>query len=115
MAVASIGLYGVTAYATAQRTREIGIRIALGAKPGDVLRLALSRGASLGLVGVGTGTLAALLLTRLMRALLYGVGVADPLAFAASAALLAAVTLVAASLPARRVMRANPLTAVRHE
>jgi putative ABC transport system permease protein len=115
LVLAGVGLYGVTAYATAQRTREIGIRMALGAQRGDVMRLVLSRGAGIGLAGIGIGMAAALVLTRLMGTLLYGVSATDPLAFAAVAVLLAMVTLTACYIPARRAMRTDPMIAVRCE
>ena len=115
MALASVGLYGVTAYATALRTREIGIRMALGAQRRDVMRLVLFHGAALGFVGVGIGIVAALLLTRLMTALLYGVRATDPLSFGAVAMLLSVVILVACYIPARRAMRTDPMVALRYE
>ncbi|HEY6251364.1 MAG TPA: ABC transporter permease [Candidatus Angelobacter sp.] len=113
--LAGVGLYGVTAYAAAQRTREIGIRMALGAQRRDVMLLVLSRGASIGFVGVGIGILAALLLTRLMGALLYGVRATDPLTYSGVALLLTVVTLIACYIPARRAMRTDPMVAVRCE
>ena len=115
LVLAGVGLYGVTAYATAQRTREIGIRMALGAQRRDVLRLVLSRGAAIGFVGTGIGMLAALVLTRLMGTLLYGVGATDPFTFLGVTILLAVVTLAASYIPARRAMRTDPMVAVRCE
>jgi putative ABC transport system permease protein len=115
VALASIGLYGVTAYATALRTREIGIRMALGAQRRQVMRLVLFHGAALGFAGVGIGIVAALLLTRLMSALLYGVRATDPLAFGAVAVLLSVVILVACYIPARRAMHTDPMVALRYE
>jgi ABC-type antimicrobial peptide transport system permease subunit len=115
LVLASVGLYGVTAYATALRTREIGIRMALGAQRRDVMSLVLFHGAALGFLGVGMGIVAALLLTRLMTALLYGVRADDPLAFGAVAMLLSVVILVACYIPARRAMRTDPMMALRYE
>jgi len=115
LVLSGVGLYGVTAYATAQRTREIGIRMALGAQRRDVMRLVLSHGAGIGFAGVGIGIAAALVLTRLIRTLLYGVRATDPLAFAGVAVLLALVTLTACYIPARRAMRTDPMVAVRCE
>ena len=115
MVLAGVGLYGVTAYATARRTREIGIRMALGAQRSDVMRLVLSRGAAIGFAGVGIGIVAALLLTRLMAALLYGVGATDPFTFAGVTILLAVEMLAACYIPARRAMRTDPMVAVRCE
>ena len=113
--LAVIGLYGVLAYLVAQRTREIGVRVALGAQPADVLRLTLGRGIRLTLLGLGLGLLGALLLTRVMASLLYGVTATDPGTFAAVAALLAVVALLASYLPARRAARVDPIVALRSE
>jgi len=115
LVLAGGGLYGVTAYATARRTREIGIRMALGAQRHDVLRLVLFQGAAIGFVGVGVGIVAALFSTRLMGTLLYGVSATDPLAFVGVAVLLTVVTLTACYIPARRAMRTDPMVAVRYE
>src|SRR5262249_17139473 len=115
LVLAGVGLYGGTAYATARRTREIGIRMALGAQRSDVMRLVLSRGAGIGFAGVGIGIVAALLLTRVMKTLLYGVGATDPFAFAGVTILLAVVTLAACYIPARRATRTDPMVAVRCE
>ena len=115
LTLASIGIYGVMSYAVRRRTREIGIRMALGAKPADVLRLVVGQGMRLALLGLGAGVAAALLATRLMTRLLYGVSATDPLTFVAIALLLAAVALVANWLPARRAIRTDPTTALRAE
>src|SRR5262249_46666895 len=97
--LACIGVYGVLAYAVAQRTREIGIRIAVGAGPGDVTRMVLVRGLRLGLTGLVAGSGLALLLGRLLQSLLYGVKAASPAVYAAMAGLLLAVALVACVIP----------------
>jgi ABC-type antimicrobial peptide transport system permease subunit len=115
LVLASVGQYGVTAYAAAQRTREIGIRLALGAQRRDVMRLILSHGASIGFLGVGLGIVAALSLAHVMSALLYGVRPTDPLAFGAVALLLSILTLIACYIPARRAMHIDPVVALRCE
>jgi predicted permease len=110
-----IGLYGLLAFEVARRTREIGIRMALGARSGDVLRLVIGQGLVLTAVGAAIGIGAALGVTRFLGALLYGVRPSDPLTFAAVAFFLAAVALLACYIPARRAMRVDPIVALRYE
>ena len=113
--LAAIGLYGVVAYSVAQRTREIGIRVALGARTADVLRLIVRQGMRLVLVGGLIGLVGALAISRILRSLLFGIGPADPFTFALSSALLAGVALLACWLPACRAARVDPVVALRCE
>ncbi len=115
LVLAVTGLYGLIAYSVAQRTREIGIRMALGAESSQVLCLTLRQGMRLVVLGGLIGVAAALALTRLMRSLLYEVGAADPLTFAAVALLLACAALVACYIPARRAAKIDPMVALRYE
>ncbi len=113
--LASVGLYGVLAFSVAQRTREIGIRMALGAQTRDVLRLVLRQGLTLSLLGIAAGVGVSLAGTRVLAGLLYGVAPTDPATFASVALVLVAVAFVACLVPARRAMRVNPIVALRHE
>ena len=113
--LAAIGVYGIMSYAVKRRTREIGIRMALGARPTDVLRLVVGQGMRLALTGVALGTVGALLATRLLTRLLYGVSPTDPATFVGIALLLAGVAFLASWLPARRAVRTDPTLALREE
>jgi putative ABC transport system permease protein len=113
--LASIGIYGVMSYSVSQRARELGVRIALGAGRGDVLRLVLRQGMSLALLGIAIGLGAALGLTRLIRSQLFGVGATDPLTFVSVAVILGATALAANLLPAVRAMRVDPAVVLRDE
>ena len=115
LGLAAIGVYAVMAYSVSQRTREIGIRIALGARSRQVLYLILSQGAKLALAGVAAGVLGALLLKRIMASLLYGLGATDPLIFSIVPLLIVLVILLACYLPAYRATRVDPMVALRYE
>ena len=113
--LAAVGIYGVTAYSVSRRTREIGIRIALGAARGDVVRMVLRQGATLAGAGVAAGVVVALVASRAIASLLYGIGPADPLTYATAAAIFAAMTLLASWAPARRAAAIDPMRALRDE
>ena len=115
LSLAAVGVYGVTAYMAVQRTHEVGVRVALGARPADIVRLLLGEGLRVGLVGVTVGVASALVLTRVMQNLLYGVGASDPLTFLVASATLIAITLAACYLPVRRAAQVDPMVALRDE
>jgi putative ABC transport system permease protein len=115
LTLATVGIYGVISYAVSQRTREIGVRMALGANPGDVLRLILGEGLKLVLAGAAFGIVVALLATRFISKMIYGVSATDPLIFLSVVTLLVVVSLAACYVPARRAMRVDPMVALRYE
>jgi putative ABC transport system permease protein len=115
LTLASVGLYSVMAYSVTQRAHELGIRIAVGASPRDILRLILGHGVRLTLIGAAVGLLVSLLVTRALASLLFGVSATDPLTFIAVPIVLAFVAMLACYLPARRAMRVDPIIALRYE
>jgi putative ABC transport system permease protein len=115
LVLAAVGIYGVTAYTTRQRTHEIGVRMALGASRDDILRLVLGHGLRLTVVGVVLGLVASLVLTRYLGSMLLGVTSTDALTFSCVAVLLCAVALFASFIPARRAMRVDPIVALRYQ
>jgi ABC-type antimicrobial peptide transport system permease subunit len=109
--LATVGIYGVMHYTVAQRTHEIGVRMALGARPGNVVRLVIGQGILLAGAGLGGGLIGARCLTRLLASLLFGVTATDPVTFGTVAILLTVVAILASSIPAMRAARVNPLAA----
>jgi putative ABC transport system permease protein len=115
LVLAVAGVYGVFSYVVTQQTREIGVRMALGARPGQMMRLILSRGAALAAAGAAIGLAGAWFLMTLLEQQLYGIQPRDPATFAVAAIVLVAVAVCACAIPARRAMRVDPLTALRSE
>ena len=115
MILAATGIYGVMSYSVAQRTQEIGVRMALGARPLDVLKLVVRQGMMLALIGVIVGLAGALALTRVMSSLLFGVTERDPITFVAVAALLIVVAFISCFVPAHRATKVDPLVALRYQ
>jgi ABC-type antimicrobial peptide transport system permease subunit len=115
LALAAVGIYGVMSYTVSQRTQEIGIRMALGAQPGNVQSMILGHSVKLTLIGVGLGLAGAFALVRFLTSLLFGVGAFDAVTFVGVPVLLAAVAIAASYLPARRAVRVDPIVALRYE
>jgi putative ABC transport system permease protein len=113
--LAMAGIYGVMAYSLTRRTREIGVRMALGAERADVLKMVLGQGLTITLVGVFVGIAGSLALTRTMKSMLFGITATDPITLAAVAILLTGVALAACYIPARRATRVDPMVALRYE
>jgi ABC-type transport system, involved in lipoprotein release, permease component len=115
LVIATVGIYGVISYAVSRQTHEIGIRMALGAKASDVLRMVVWRGMSLTLIGVALGLVAGLALTRVLKNLLFSVSATDPMIFTLIALLLFGVALIASYIPARRAAKVDPIRVLKSE
>jgi len=113
--LSTIGVYGVISYLVGQRTREVGVRMALGAQSGDVLRLIIGHGAKLGLAGIVIGVPCALALARMLSRFLFGVSPADPVTIISVVAIMSAAGLAASYIPAQRAVRSDPMTALKYE
>ena len=113
--LATIGMYGVVAFSVEQRRREVGLRMALGARPGDVLRLVVRQGLTLASTGVALGVLGSLMIQRVISSMLYGTRASDPWTLLAAAALFVAITSLASYIPARKAARLDPMVALRYE
>jgi ABC-type antimicrobial peptide transport system permease subunit len=113
--LAGVGLYGIMAFTVARRTRDIGIRMTLGASPSTILRQVLRETSSLMLIGIAVGVPIALVGTRLIRSMLFGLGEADPIALIAACVILASIAAAASYIPARRAARVDPMVALRYE
>ena len=115
VALAALGIYGLVAYTVSQQTREIGVRVALGAAPGNIRNLVVGHGLKLALIGVGIGLALSFGVTRLLAAFLFGVSASDPVTYLGTALVLAAVAMAASYLPARKATRTDPMVALRQD